>query len=83
MNIFQNKNKESCVRTVRMPATRLAISSSDWRLRSSTGESVASDAVAVSRAAVSSLMRGVTVASVAVPLETSEAVEWICERKLN
>jgi hypothetical protein len=49
-------------------------------LRSSTGESVASDAVAVSKAPVSSLMRGVTVASVAVPLETSEAVEWICER---
>jgi hypothetical protein len=49
------------------------MSSSDWRLRASTGERVASEAVAVSKAAVKSLMSGVTVSSDALPPEDRAA----------
>jgi hypothetical protein len=54
-----------------IPATRLATSSFDWRL-DSAGRAPR-ESVAVLRAVVRSLMRGVTVSSVAVPLETRSA----------
>jgi hypothetical protein len=56
-------------RTVMMPATTVATSSSVWRLEEMGRDE--RDTVAVLRAAVSSPMSGVTVASLAVPPETS------------
>lgn len=58
-----------------MPATRVATSESDWRLARVLVCSAAREAVAVSRAAVSSSMRGVTVASDALPFVPSAAAK--------
>lgn len=63
---------ERSIITVMIPATRSAMSSSVC-LFELVVESPARDAVAASRAAVRSLMSGVTVSFVAVPPETSAA----------
>lgn len=66
--------------TVRISATRLAISSSDCldiNARRSEVESEEREAVAVSRAEVKSPIRGVTVSSVAVPAVTKASAEKV------
>lgn len=64
--------------TVTRPATRFAMSSSDClrdKVRRAAGLRELKEVEAVLRASVSSLMRGVTVSSVAFPLVPRAAVK--------
>lgn len=58
-----------------MPATSVAMSLSLWRFTRDVVDNPEREDVAVSSAEVRSLMRGVTVSSVAFPLDAREAAD--------